>query len=692
MTSRHQIRLGADIGGTFTDIALDVGGTLYSTKVLTNYAAPEQAILDGIEIVVRDAGITPGDIDIVIHGTTLATNALIERRGARTALVTTEGFRDVLEMRTENRFEQYDLSLVLPKPLIPREDRFTVKGRIDAQGRELQPLDEAALEAIAETIAAGSFGAIAIGFIHSYMNPAHEERAREILSRKLGIPISISAEVSPQMREFERFNTVCANAYVRPQMTDYLSRLQVRLKEMGAQCPVFIIHSGGGLISVETAAEFPVRLVESGPAGGAIFAADIARRFGLNRVVSYDMGGTTAKVCLIEDFEPQTARTFEVARTYRFCKGSGMPISIPVIEMIEIGAGGGSIAWVDAMGRIQAGPESAASEPGPACYQRGGERPAITDADLVLGKLDADNFAGGKIKLSLDNARAAIARDVGEKLSLEPQSAAFGIVEVVDENMANAARVHAVEHGKNIFDNTVIAFGGAAPLHAARLCEKLGVDRCLIPRGAGVGSAIGFLKAPFGYEALASKIMRLSKFDAASINTMLDQLKATAEGFVRAGTDGAITREVTAFMRYAGQGWEIPVPMPEVPFVDADKAAIEKAFKERYAQFFGRAVEGPEVEFVTWSVKAQDIRPEGEKFALDAGGRPASGHATRKVFDPASGKELETAIVPRDALAAGARISGPAVIVERETSTVVTSPFDAVIQADGTILLVRKGL
>ncbi|MQW88146.1 hydantoinase/oxoprolinase family protein [Sinorhizobium saheli] len=692
MTSRHQIRLGADIGGTFTDIALDVGGTLYSTKVLTNYAAPEQAILDGIEIVVRDAGIAPGDIDIVIHGTTLATNALIERRGARTALVTTEGFRDVLEMRTENRFEQYDLSLVLPKPLIPREDRFTVKGRMDAQGCELQPLDEAALEAIAETIATGSFGAIAIGFIHSYMNPAHEKRAREILSRKLSIPISISSEVSPQMREFERFNTVCANAYVRPQMADYLSRLQVRLKEMGAQCPVFMIHSGGGLISVETAAEFPVRLVESGPAGGAIFAADIARRFDLNRVVSYDMGGTTAKVCLIENFEPQTARTFEVARTYRFCKGSGMPISIPVIEMIEIGAGGGSIAWVDAMGRIQAGPESAASEPGPACYQRGGARPAITDADLVLGKLDADNFAGGKIKLSVDNARAAIARDVGGKLSLEPQAAAFGIVEVVDENMANAARVHAVEHGKNISDNTMIAFGGAAPLHAARLCEKLGVDRCLIPRGAGVGSAIGFLKAPFGYEALTSKIMRLSKFDAASINTMLDQLKATAEGFVRAGTDGAITREVTAFMRYAGQGWEIPVPMPDRAFVDADKTAIEKAFKERYAQFFGRAVEGPEVEFVTWSVKTQDIRPEGEKVALDAGGQPASGHAMRMVFDPASGKELETAIVPRDTLPAGARIAGPAVIVERETSTVVTSPFDAVIQADGTILLVRKGL
>ncbi|TAN13053.1 MAG: hydantoinase/oxoprolinase family protein, partial [Rhizobiaceae bacterium] len=409
MRTSQDIRLGADIGGTFTDVVLDMRGKLFSAKVLTNYSAPEQAILDGIAITVRDAGISPSGIDIIIHGTTLATNALIERRGARTALVTTEGFRDVIEMRTENRFEQYDLDIVLPVPLIPREDRFTVKGRIGAQGQELQPLDEEALERIGDHIAAEGFGAVAVGFIHSYVNPEHERRARDILAAKLSVPISISAEVSPQMREFERFNTVCANAYVRPQMAAYLSRLQGRLNEMGTTCPVFMIHSGGGIISVETASEFPVRLVESGPAGGAIFAADIARRFNLDHVVSYDMGGTTAKICLIEDFQPQTVRTFEVARTYRFSKGSGMPISIPVIEMIEIGAGGGSIAWIDAMGRIQVGPESSGSEPGPACYQHGGERAAITDADLVLGKLDPDGFAGGKIRLSKDKAMEVIA-------------------------------------------------------------------------------------------------------------------------------------------------------------------------------------------------------------------------------------------------------------------------------------------
>ncbi|UCI09611.1 hydantoinase/oxoprolinase family protein [Mesorhizobium sp. B1-1-8] len=695
MTSRtDDIRLGADIGGTFTDIALDLHGTLYSTKVLTNYAAPEQAILDGIAIVTREAGISLADIGIIIHGTTLATNALIERRGAKTALVTTEGFRDVIEMRTENRFEQYDLNLQLPTPLIPREDRFTVKGRIGAEGQELQPLDEAALEDIAGRIAAGGFGSVAIGFIHAYANPDHEHRAREILSNKLSIPISISAEVSPQMREFERFNTVCANAYVRPQMADYLARFQTRLKDMGAECPVFMIHSGGGLISVETASEFPVRLVESGPAGGAIFAADIAKRFGLEKVVSYDMGGTTAKICLIEDYAPRTARTFEVARTYRFSKGSGMPISIPVIEMIEIGAGGGSIAWVDAMGRIQTGPESAGSEPGPACYGRGGRRPAITDADLVLGKLDPDNFAGGAIRLDTSASEQAIMRDVGERLSLDAMSTAFGICEVVDENMANAARVHAVENGKNISDNLMIAFGGAAPLHAARLCEKLGIDQCIVPRGAGVGSAIGFLKAPFGYEALASRLTRLSRFKPAEVNVLLGDLKASAEGFVRTGASGRIVCEITAFMRYAGQGWEIPVPLADEPFGDDAVAKLKGLFEENYQRFFGRAIEGLdglEIEIVTWSVKATDVRPVGTRHQLIAGQKTSQPTTTRAVFDAATGAPQTHAIIERETLCAGDRVAGPAVIVERETSTVVTTSFDAVIQSDGAILLIRKG-
>jgi N-methylhydantoinase A len=694
MTSSPQIRLGADIGGTFTDIALDCRGRMYSTKVLTSYAAPEQAILDGIAIVAREAGITPADLGIVIHGTTLATNALIERRGARTAFITTEGYRDVIEMRTESRFDQYDLNLRLPRPLVPREDRFPVKGRIGAQGQELQELDEARLAALADEIAAADFGAVAIGFIHSYLNPSHERRARDIIAEKVKAPISISSEVSPQMREFERFNTVCANAYVRPQMAGYLERLQTRLKEAGASCPVFMIHSGGGLVTVGTAAEFPVRLVESGPAGGAIFAADIARRFDLKKVVSYDMGGTTAKICLVEDFSPKTARSFEVARTTRFAKGSGMPISIPVIEMIEIGAGGGSIAWVDAMGRIQTGPESAASEPGPACYQRGGERPAITDADVILGKIDPDNFAGGAIPLSAEMASRAILRDVGGRLGLDAEAAAFGICEVVDENMANAARVHAVENGKNISDNVMVAFGGAAPLHAARLCEKLGIDSCLVPPGAGVGSAIGFLKAPFGYEALASRVIGLTGFDPDAFNALLADLAMTAERFVRAGTQGRILREITAFMRYRGQGWEIPVSLPDRSFTAADADVVRAKFLDAYARFFGRAIDGLgglEIEIVTVSVKAMDERPLPQTIGLTHGTRAVPRGETRLVFDPAAGQFLPTTIIARERLAGGDHVAGPAVIVERETSTVVTSLFDAVMQPDGSLLLLRKG-
>ncbi|BBU55342.1 hypothetical protein KU6B_16070 [Mameliella alba] len=389
-------RLGVDIGGTFTDVVLEGPDGLTTTKVLTTYAAPEEAIVEGLHRVCDLAGVSPGQIAQVIHGTTLATNALIERRGAKTALVTTEGFRDVIEMRTESRFEQYDLNLVLPEPLLPRNRRYTLRERMDADGGVLIALDRAEVEALADRLRAGCYDSVAVGLLHAYANDAHERMVAEVLAEKLpGVDVSLSSEVSPQMREYERFNTTIANAYIRPLMASYLGRLKDRLAHEGAACPVFLMHSGGGILLLEMAAKFPVRLVESGPAGGAIFAAEIAARHGLDRVLSFDMGGTTAKICLIRGHTPKTARVFEVARSYRFKKGSGMPISIPVIDMVEIGAGGGSLATVDAMNQIRVGPESAGSEPGPACYGRGGTRPAVTDADLVLGKLDPANFAGG---------------------------------------------------------------------------------------------------------------------------------------------------------------------------------------------------------------------------------------------------------------------------------------------------------
>ncbi len=487
--------LGVDIGGTFTDVVLETPSGMFSTKVLTTYAAPEDAILDGMAQVCAKAGVTPAALTRIIHGTTLATNALIERRGARTAFITTEGFRDVIEMRTESRFEQYDLNLTLPDPLIPRDARLTLRERVDAGGNILIPLAQSDIETLAHHL--DGYDSVAVGFLHSYLNPAHERLVRDVLARlRPGLSVSLSSDVSPQMREYERFNTTCANAYVRPMMESYLSRLAARLADHGATCPIFLIHSGGGIISLEAASQFPVRLVESGPAGGAIFAADIARRHGLEKVLSFDMGGTTAKICLIRDGQPKTARVFEVARSYRFKKGSGMPISIPVIDMVEIGAGGGSIAHLDAMRQIRVGPESAASEPGPACYQRGGTRPAVTDADLTLGRLDPTAFAGGAIPLDPALSAEALTTHIGQPLSLDPITAAYGVAEVVDENMANAARVHAVENGEDLADYTMIAFGGAAPLHAGRLCEKLGITRLLVPPGAGVGSAIGFLRAP----------------------------------------------------------------------------------------------------------------------------------------------------------------------------------------------------
>ncbi|MGE8064386.1 hydantoinase/oxoprolinase family protein [Pseudomonas sp. NPDC089569] len=685
-------RVGVDIGGTFTDIALDVGGVLHSTKILTDYELPERAILTGVKSVIEAAGLKLSDIDQLIHGTTLATNALIERRGARTAFITTEGFRDTLEMRTENRFEQYDINITLPPPLIEREHRYTLRERLDVHGDVLIAPTQADIDALVERVAEGNYESIAVGLIHSYVNGAHERLLRDALQRRLpNVSVSISSEVSPQMREFERFNTVCANAYVKPLIKSYLDRLVVTLKQSGADCPVFMIHSGGGIISVQSAAEFPVRLVESGPAGGAIFAADIARKYSLDSVVSFDMGGTTAKICLIENQVPKTAKTFEVARTYRFKKGSGMPISIPVVEMVEIGAGGGSIASIDSMRQIRVGPHSAGSEPGPACYGRGGLQPTITDANLLLGRLDPDNFAGGAMRLSLDNAASSTVRVIGAPLNMEAATAAYGICEVVDENMANAGRVHAVESGKDIAEYTMITFGGGGPLHAARLCEKMGVSRFLVPAGAGVGSAIGFLRAPFGYEAVRSAFVRLSEFDATQVNGLIDDMKAESIGFLRQGMpEGEPELECTAFMRYVGQGWEIPVSLPFKPFSNSDTTQFKALFEAAYTRFFGRPIEGPDVEIVSWSVKASSpLLPVQPVQQISASHR-AHEVSRRDVFDVVSGGFVDAGIYQREELQAGARIDGPAIIAERETSTFVSSTFTATVQPDGCLLVVRR--
>jgi N-methylhydantoinase A len=684
-------RIGADVGGTFTDIVVEREGALHSTKVLTTHDAPERGILDGITQVAAEAHIDLGDVDQIIHGTTLATNALIERRGAATALVTTEGFRDVIETRTESRFEQYDLNIVLPRPLVERRDRLVVKERLNARGEELVPFDEVGARAVIEQIGDGGYEAVAIGFLHSYRNPVHEQRFRAMLLGELpDIAVSISAEVSPQMREYERFNTVCANAYVQPLMASYLVRLRDQLRERGAGCPLYLIHSGGGLIDVETAAAFPVRLVESGPAGGAIFAADLAHRYGRDRVLSYDMGGTTAKISLIDDFAPETAKTFEVDRTARFKKGSGMPISIPVIDMIEIGAGGGSIASVDSLGQIRIGPQSAGSEPGPAAYDLGGSDPTVTDANVELGRLHPDTFGATDIRLSPAQASAAIVRGVATPLSMDVHLAAVGIAEVVDENMVNAARVHAVENGKDLAGYSMIAFGGGAPLHAARLLDKLGLDELIVPPGAGVGSAIGFLRAPFSYEAVRSFYTTTAAFDHKGANRVLTDLTDEARSFVRAGTDAEVTVQRQVAMRYKGQGWEIPVTIETETFDELAADSLAHAFTKAYIEFFGRAIDDVVIEAVSWAVRVASVTAPPTPLELTTVHKgDADRSESRSMYDATLGRDVDAAIVHRGELASGLRVAGPAAVVEPQTTTILASHHSAVVQIDGSLLITR---
>lgn len=686
------VRAGVDIGGTFTDVALEVDGAIVSTKVLTDHERPDRAVVLALQQVTQRAGIDASEISTVIHGTTLVTNALIERRGARMAFITTQGFRDVIEMRNENRFEQYDLNIVLPKPLVDRAHRLTLPERVGSTGKILKPLDQTDVDAVAKQIAERGYEAVAVGLMHAYANPVHEQAMADALAKACPeVLVSTSSAVSPQMREFERFNTVIANAYVQPMAKAYLGRLVDQLGAIGVACPVFLMHSGGGIISVDTAMQFPVRLLESGPAGGAIYAANFALGHGLSKVISFDMGGTTAKICLIEDGKPKTANRFEVARTYRFKKGSGMPVSTPVVEMVEIGAGGGSIAHVDDMRQIRVGPQSAGSEPGPACYQRGGELPAVTDANVVLGKIDAENFAGGSIVLSVAKAEQALATEIGALLSMDVTSAAFGTTEMVDENMANAARVHAVENGKDVSQFALIAFGGGAPLHACRQAEKLGMKSVIVPPGAGVGSAIGFLRAPFSFEETRGAFFRLSDFDADRINDLLEDMQTSAATFVRHGVGTTRTQtRITAFMRYRGQGWEIPVSIPAQKFADDDVVLFTTQFEKAYRDLFGRTIDDLEIEIANWSVVVSTPQPDVAKVKLQTRVRTAAAASSRRFFDAQARKFVEGPEIVRQELVPGDFVDGPAVIVEDETCTIVTSAFSATAQADGALLLTVK--
>jgi N-methylhydantoinase A len=686
------VRLAIDIGGTFTDLALEEGGRRHTAKVLTTPAEPERGVMNGVALILAQAGIAASQIDVLVHGTTLATNAIIERKGARTALITTEGFRDVLAMGNESRYDQYDLDIVLPEPLVPRHLRLTVPERLDNTGGVLRPLDEEAVRELVPVLSREGVESVAVGFLHGFVNPAHEIRVREILAEALpDVPVSLASEVAPEMREWERFSTAAANAYVQPKIARYLRLLEAELRGIGMTAPIFMMLSGGGLTTIDTACRFPIRLVESGPAGGAIFAADLAALAGLGAVLSFDMGGTTAKICIIDDAHARTARSFEVARVGRFRKGSGLPLRIPVIDMVEIGAGGGSLAHVDALGRIEVGPESAGADPGPACYGRGGDRPAVTDANLLLGRYDPAHFAGGSLTLSPAQSAAVMDAHVGHRLGLAAPLAALGVIEIVDENMANASRVHAIECGTATEGRTMIAFGGGGPVHGTRVAEKIGIDTVLIPRGAGVGSAIGFLRAPVAYEVVRSLYQRLSNFDVVAVGALLRDMAFEAASQVEPGRLGAPTFERRlAFMRYVGQGHEIAVALPDGPLTGESVVAIRAAYDAEYARLYDRRVPGSDIEVMSYAVMiSTETPPPPPPLPAPAPSVPVQARQ-QIVRDTESGEEAAWAIYDRAALAPGATFQGPAIVAEDETSTLVGPRWQARIDAAHNIILTRR--
>lgn len=670
-------RASADIGGTFTDIVIEIGGVRASTKILTTHQAPERAVIEGVQGLLEKQGLGLGDLDVFLHGTTLATNAIIERRGAKTALITTQGFRDTIEIGSESRHDQYDIFIKKPQPLVGRGLRFTIPERVASDGSVLLELDDTDVVALAHSLMEQGVQSIAVSLIHSYANPSHERRVLEILSAMMpDVYFCISSETCPEVREYERTSTTVANAYIRPIMAGYLGRLKSELVQKGLNAPILLMTSGGGLTTVDQAADYPIRLVESGPAGGAILAANIAKECDLDAIVSFDMGGTTAKICLIDHGQPLKSRSFEVDRTERFLKGSGLPVRIPVIEMVEIGAGGGSIAQVDSMGRLTVGPESASSEPGPACYGIGGRRPTVTDGDFVLGRIDTRKFADGRMVLQRDLAEQALSSEVGDKLRLTPVQAAAAVTAIVEENMSNASRVHAAEHGKDLRRRAMIAFGGAAPMHAAQLARKLSLVNVIVPKGAGVGSAIGFLEAPLAYEVVRSRHSRMDRVNSAAIVDLIAQMKQEASAVVAPAAGGQpVKAHVSAFLRYVGQGHELEVDLPFAADGGIDGAALKEAFDQRYKEVFGRFLPNHEVEVLTWAVTASAAQPALPADEALIGRCRKIEPSGETPFTEVDGSTIHAPVYERSELDPSIVLKGPLVITERETNTVVPRDF-----------------
>ena len=694
MNQTDALRMAIDIGGTFTDTVLlnSASQVVATTKTPTTPHRPALGAVAGATHVLQAAGAGWHQVTGFIHGTTLATNALIERRGATTATITTRGFRDILEIAYERRYSQYAIDLVKPDLIVPRTHALTIGGRMDASGQQLEPLDTESIAPLVADLDRLEVEAVAICLLHAYANPAHELALRDLLlQHRPDLVVSLSHEVSPEAREFDRLCTTIANAYVQPLMAGYLRDLENRFRQMGLVCPILMMTAGGGMTTLDTAARLPIRLVESGPAGGAVLAARIAEATGETNVLSFDMGGTTAKLCLIDDYRPQTARKFEISRAERFIKGSGMPVRIPVIEMIEIGAGGGSIAGIDRLGRVQVGPHSAGSDPGPAAFGRGGNKPTVTDADLTLGLIEPGRFAEGRLKIDPDAAQQAMAQDVGDPLNVSPDHAAFAVSEIVDESMASAGRMHAVESGKDLGNRLMIAFGGNGPLHATRVARRAQMRRVLIPRDPGVGSAVGFLFAPVSYEVIRSRYARLDNLDLVSLNRFFEAMYAEAEHVVRAGApDGTLQQRRIAYMRYHGQGHEIEIRLPDRALLASDIDTLRKAFEAEYSRQFSRIVPGMTIEVLNWGLSVSSFAPTHEAYPENPAQLHVQATEHRQILCDVTGEWRPAGVFDRADLSPGASLSGPALIVEAQTTTFVSADFSAWVDSQGNIWLTRE--
>jgi len=667
------LRAGVDIGGTFTDLCLADGERVVAVgKTLTTPDDPSRAVEVVLEETLGGLGAGFADLELVVHGTTLVTNAIIERKGSLTALLTTAGFRDAVEIGRERRYELYDLLVELPRPLVPRHLRFDVPERTLADGKVETPLDEDYVERLAGELAEAGVEAVAVSFLHSFTNPDHERRAREAVLRAAPtLRVSISSEVVPEIREYERSSTTIANVYVQAVIDRYLNDLRERLQRLGFGGRLYVMLSSGGVATVETSCRHPIRMLESGPAAGALAAATFGRASGHRDLVSFDMGGTTAKLCVVEDGSPLVADDFEVDRVYRLKRGSGLPVKLPVIDMIEIGVGGGSLAGVDPLGLLKVGPRSAGADPGPVCYGRGGVQPTVTDADLVLGYLDPEFFLGGRMRLDVDGARAAIEREVASKLGLPVEAAAWGIHTIVNESMANAARVHAVERGKDPTSLPLFAFGGAGPVHATGVAAALGSSVVVAPLAAGVMSAFGFLAAPLSFDFVHSWRCLLADADLGEVNAFLGQMEADGVALLgEAGLDPAeVTHERFADMRYVGQGHEVHVALPTGELRDRDD--LVERFEHEYDRLFGRRGPRVGVEAITWRVVSSGPRPSLQSANGSGPTATEPRRGTRAAYFPSLGGYVGTPVYDRYALQPGFVFDGPSIVEERESTLVV---------------------